>query len=185
MKKLLTVLLCAILFSVSASAQKMFTRNGHIWFYSTTPMEDIEAHNRQTTSVLDVSTGEMAFSMMIKGFKFEKALMEEHFNEKYLHSDKFPKSSFEGKITNYDKIDFTKDGIYNAKVVGKLTIHGVTKETEADGTFEVKGGKIFGKSKFLVLLSDYNITIPSVVRDNIAKVIEVNVDMLYEPMKKK
>jgi hypothetical protein len=183
MKKTLFILL-AIFFASSSFAQKYFTRNGHVWFFSTTPMENIEAHTHQATSILDISTGDIAFSMMIKGFKFEKALMEEHFNEKYLHSDKFPKSTFEGKIVNADKVDLTKEGIHKVKVAGKLTIHGVTKDAEAEGTMEVKDGKIIGKSKFPVTLADYNVTIPSVVKDNIAKVVDVHVDMVYEPMKK-
>jgi hypothetical protein len=184
MKQVLPIVLCLILFSVNAAGQKIFTRNGHVSFFSATPLENIEAHNHQASSVLDISTGEMAFSMMIKGFRFEKALMEEHFNEKYLHSDKFPKSVFQGKIVNPELVDFTKNGIYKVKIIGKLTIHGVTNDAQADGTLEVKNGKVLGKSMFPVVLSDYNIEVPSVVKDNIAKKIDVTVDVVYEPVKK-
>ena len=169
--------------SVNAFSQKYFTRNGHIWFYSEAPLENIEAHNYQATSILDIGKGDMAFSVLIKGFEFEKALMQEHFNEKYMHSDKHPKSTFEGRILNLDKIDLTKPGVHKVRVGGKLTIHGVTKDVETDGTLEVKDGKIHGKAKFQVAVADYDITIPAVVKDNIAKILDVNVDVVYEPYK--
>ncbi|HXH18197.1 MAG TPA: YceI family protein [Chitinophagales bacterium] len=178
---LVTALVISLIFSVSA--QKLFTKTGHIWFYSHAPLEDITAHNYQVTSVMDSKTGDIVFKVTMSAFQFQKALMQQHFNEKYVESDKFPESVFKGKITDLSGIDFTKDGTYKAPVEGDLTIHGVTQPMKADGKIEVKGGKVFAQSLFQVAVADYDIKIPSAVKDNIAKVIDVHVEIAYEPMK--
>jgi hypothetical protein len=185
MKKIIIAFMAVLTVGITTvhAQGKYFTRNGYIKFYSHAPLEDIEAHNRQVTSFLDTETGEFAFSVLMKSFQFEKALMQEHFNENYVESDKYPKSTFKGKIVNPEEVDLTKDGVYNVKVDGDLTIHGVTNKVSHDGTIEVKSGKITAKSKFPVAVADYNISIPAVVRDNIAKEVEVTVDMTYEPFK--
>ena len=118
----------------------------------------------------------------MKGFQFEKALMQEHFNEKYVESDKYPKTVFKGKVTNIEEIDFTKDGEYPAKVKGALTIHGVTKEVEAEGKFVIENGEVSATASFPIAVADYEIKIPSVVRDNIAKEVEISVEMKYSLM---
>lgn len=186
MKKLILLSLSLVVFAaVNVQAQKYFTRNGHIWFFSHAPAEDIEAHNYQANSILDASSGEMVFSVLMKGFEFEKALMQEHFNEKYVHSSEFPKAQFQGKVVDISKVDFKKPGVYDVVVKGDLTIHGVTKAVESPGTLEVtKDGKVLGKAKFPVTVADYDIEVPAVVRENIAKVVDVNVDMNYEPYNK-
>ncbi len=172
----------ALFLSLTTIAQdKFFTRTGHIWFFSSTPVEDIEAHSRQVSSILDVSTGEIVYSLQMRSFEFEKALMEEHFNENYVESDKFPKATFKGKIMNFDDINLSEDGTYEVVVAGDLTIHGVTNSVETEGTLKVDGDKIDGKSTFTILVADYDIEIPKVVQDNIAKEIEINVDINYEP----
>ena len=182
MKNFLTLILVSASI-ISTSAQKHFTKTGHIWFYSHAPLEDITAHNYQVTSVIDVSSGEMAYKVTMSAYQFEKALMQQHFNEKYVESDKFPESTFKGKITEPESIDLSKDGKYKAEVEGELTIHGVTKPVKADGTISVKDGKISAQSLFQIAVADYDIKIPAAVRDNIAKVIDIHVDIAYEPMK--
>jgi len=122
---------------LAANAQKFMTKNGFISFYSHTPMEDIKGDNNQVVGVLDISTGEMVFQALIKSFHFDRALMEEHFNENYMESDKIPKSVFKGKITNLASVDFTKNGTYNVTVDGDLTIHDVTNKISTKGTIEV------------------------------------------------
>src|SRR5688572_32042482 len=123
----LTIVAVWIVGITSLQAQNLFfTRNGHIDFYSSTPMDDIKADNNKVTSIINVTTGEVEFSILNNAFQFEKALMQEHFNENYMESSKFPKSIFKGKITNLDKINFKSDGTYQASVSGDLTIHGVT-----------------------------------------------------------
>jgi hypothetical protein len=160
-------------------AQKYMTQNGTIQFFSETPVENIEAINKQVSSVIDMENGNLAFSLLMKAFTFEKALMQEHFNEKYVESEKFPKSTFKGKIKDFDKAKFT-EGKHEVVVVGQLTIHGVTNEVEAPGTLEVKGDQLMVKSAFNVEVADYDIKIPSTVRENIAKTIEIEVEAEYD-----
>jgi polyisoprenoid-binding protein YceI len=157
------------------------TKNGYIGFFSRTPVEDIKADNNQVASIIDTSTGDFVFQVLIRSFRFEKTLMEQHFNESYLESDKFPKSTFAGRITNLPAVDFSKNGVYNVTVEGDLTIHGITKKISAEGTIEVADGVISANSKFNIVPEEYNIKIPGVVRNNIAKTIEVTVAMKYSP----
>lgn len=183
MKK--AVLIMSLLVAVSVTfGQKFITKNGYIKFYSVTPVETIEAHNRQVNSALDITTGDFVFKVLIKSFEFEKALMQEHFNENYMESDKFPDATFSGKILNLSAIDFTKDGKYEAEVEGDMKIHGEIKKVKEKGTFEVSGGKISGKSVFMVHLADYKIKIPNTVVNNIAEDIQVTVDVNLEQLKK-
>jgi hypothetical protein len=164
-----------------SSAQKYISKTGHIWFYSHTPMEEIEGHNRQVASILDPATGDIIFSLLQKSFEFKVKLLEEHYNENYLESDKYPKATFKGKITNLDKIDFKKDGIYTAEATGDLTLHGVTKTVTNTGTIEVKNGVVTAKSKYMIIPQDYKIEIPALVAEKIAKEVEVNIDVTYSP----
>ena len=185
MKYRIILAIAVILSGFNASSQKLFyTKNGHIDFFSSTPMENIKAINSKVSSVIDINTGEMEFSALIAAFQFEKALMQEHFNENYLESDKFPKAMFKGKITNLDAVKFTEDGTYAADVTGNLTIHGVTKEITTKATIEVKDGKFKGQSSFILKPEDYNIEIPKLVREKIAKEIKVTVENNYEPLNK-
>lgn len=184
MKRLtLIFFLLNIVFAVNA--QKYMTKNGFIGFFSHTAIEDIEADNNQAAGVLDIETGEMVFQALIKSFHFKRALMEEHFNENYMESDKFPKSTFKGKITNLADINFSKNGAYDITVEGNLTIHNVTNRISSNGTLEILPGAINATSKFNIKPQDYNINIPRVVRDKIANNLEVSVSMKYSPLEKK
>jgi polyisoprenoid-binding protein YceI len=145
-------------------------------------MEDIKADNNQVVGALDISTGEMVFQALIKSFHFDRALMEEHFNENYMESDKIPKSVFKGKITNLSSVDFSKSGTYDVTVEGDLTIHDVTNKISTKGTIEVVSGGINANSKFKIVPEDYKVNIPGVVRDKIDKTLEVTVTMKYTPM---
>jgi hypothetical protein len=147
-------------------------------------MEDIKGDNNQVAAIIDISTGEMVFQALIKSFHFDRALMEEHFNENYMESDKFPKSSFKGKITNLSSVDFSKNGTYSVIVEGDLTIHNVTNKISTKGTIEVITGGINANSKFNIVPEDYKIVIPGVVRDKIDKNLEVTVSMKYTPVAK-
>jgi len=184
MKRFLFFLLFLNLFFIS-DAQKYMTKNGYIGFFSHTPIEDIKADNNQVASVLDVSTGEIVFQVLIKSFHFEKALMEQHFNESFLESDKFPRSTFKGRIVNLSMVDFNKNGEYEATVRGDLNIHDVTRNISVTGTVEVVPGGINANAKFNIAPEDYNIKIPSVVRENIAKIIEVTIAIKYTALEKK
>ena len=167
------VLFAAILsfFAIAnqANAQIYFTKQGKIHFYSKTKMEAIEASNKTVNAVLDASSGKIEFGVTVKGFRFEKALMEQHFNENYMESEKFPKATFKGKIDDLSAVNFSKDGTYNLTVTGDMTIHGVTKKMTYPGQIIVKGTAVTIKSKFDVVYDDFKIEIPGVVRENFTK----------------
>ena len=172
------IFLLTVTFTVNA--QKFLTKNGNIRFFSDAPLEKIEAGNRQVNAALDVATGDFIFKVLMKSFEFEKALMQEHFNENYVESDKFPNATLLAKITNIKEVNLSKDAVYPVNVEGKLTIHGVTKAVKETGTLEVKQGKIIGKSKFRILLPDYKIDIPGAVMKNISKTVEISVEVTLD-----
>jgi polyisoprenoid-binding protein YceI len=163
-------------------AQKFMARNGHISFNASTPLENIDAVNNQAASVMDASTGEILFNVLIKSFQFKVALMQEHFNENYMESDKYPKASFKGKITNVSAVNFSKDGNYDVELTGDMTIHGVTKPLTTKGVITVKNGVVGANSKFVVKPADYNIQIPKLVEAKIAREANVNVDITYQKL---
>jgi len=182
MKKGIIILILFATSIVAGAQTQYFTKNGKVFFNATSPLEKIEATNEKAVSIIDASTGAMEFSELMKAFSFDKALMQEHFNENYVESDKFPKAVFKGNVTNMSSVDLKKDGTYPVKVKGMLTLHGETKEVQADGTLTVKDGGInSGKSEFKIIPQDYKIEIPSVVKDKIAKEILINVDVNYAP----
>lgn len=185
MKNLLLLTVFAVAVSGSVSAQKFYTKSGKIGFDATTPSspEKIEGINRSATCVVDTKSGAIQFAVLMKGFAFERALMEEHFNENYVESSKFPKSEFKGKLKDVEGIDFTKEGIYTLKIKGDLTMHGQTKEVETTGKLMVKGGKISADAEFSVKLSDFDISVPGLVADKVAKVARINVSCSLEPLK--
>lgn len=162
------------------NAQKYFTKTGTVKFTSITTLEDIKAENRKVVSVLDSGTGALEFSMLMKGFDFPNDEMEKHFNETYVESDKYPKATFKGKITDIANINFSKDGSYTVHYTGKLTIKDVTKDVSGTATFVIKGGKITATGKMEVSPADYHIVIPNSAAANIAKVITVDIIMDYK-----
>ncbi|MBC7777857.1 MAG: YceI family protein [Phycisphaerae bacterium] len=179
---------CAAFFvlTIAASAQtgqKFFTRDGKVKFDATVSasIEKVEALSNSATCVLDASNGNFQWAVLIKGFKFEKSLMQEHFNENYMESDKYPKATFLGKITNIADVNLAKDGTYNALVSGQMTIHGITKDITANGALTVSGGKVKVNAGFNLKLADYNISIPSMVSDKVAKEVKILVDATLEP----
>lgn len=177
-------LVAAIALSLAAESQdRFFTKTGKITFYSKASLEDIEANHRSASCVLDVKSGAVQFAVLMKGFEFRKALMQEHFNENYVESDKFPNGSFKGEISNNSSINYQKEGVYPATVKGKLTIHGETKDVTTEGKVILKGGKLQLVSDFDIALADYKISVPAVVKDKVAQTIKISVDCLLEPLK--
>jgi hypothetical protein len=183
MKRFIVLLGFFTLLGSSLSAQKFYTKSGKISFFSSTSLENINATNKAAVCLLNTQTGELQFAVLLKGFEFKKALMQEHFNKDYVESDKYPKSEFKGQITNNNAVNYTTNGTYNVTAKGKLTIHGVTKDVETSGTITVKEGKITATSSFSITIADYNIVVPKLYRDNISSTIKISVDCNLEPLK--
>ncbi len=186
MKKSILTIIVTLFIVFSLNAQKtFFTKSGFIGFFSSTPLENIDARNHQVVSFLKTADGSLNFGVLVKSFKFKNALMEEHFNENYAESDKYPKAKFKGRILHIDNIDFDKDGSNTAVVEGKLTFHGATNTIKLNNVeLIVSGDKLKGKASFLVKPEDYNIEIPAIVRGKIAKEITVNIEIEYNLYRK-
>lgn len=177
MKKALLIL-TILFFSISVMAQKYFTRSGKVSFFSSTPIENIEAFNNEVGAAIELSKGDVVFQVPIKSFKFEKQLMLEHFNAEYMESNKFPKATFKGKIDPKDLGSKAKS--FKTQVTGTLTIHGVSKEVTIPGTIAKNGDEITLNTVFSVTTAAYNIRIPSVVKGKIADKIEITVNCILK-----
>ncbi|MFN0173553.1 MAG: YceI family protein [Saprospiraceae bacterium] len=186
MQKLMIFCAAFFVFAMAASAQtgqKFFTRDGKIKFDATVSasIEKVDAMSNSATCVLDAANGNFQWAVLIKGFQFEKALMQEHFNENYMESGKYPKATFVGKITNLNEVPLSINGTYNAIVSGQMTIHGVTKDITTNGAITVNGSTVKVNAGFSLKLADYNISIPALVSDKVAKEVKVLVDARLEP----
>ncbi|MEL7002730.1 MAG: YceI family protein [Bacteroidota bacterium] len=177
MKKILSLVLFILLCACAAHAQRFKTTTGNVTFFSDAPMEDIEANSAKVTSILDLEKGDMAFLIPINSFQFEKKLMQEHFNENYLESEKYPDATFRGKLINYDP---NAQGKQTVQAKGEMTIHGVTKKIDAEGTLEPSGDGLTLTSKFPIRVADYKIKIPKIVFYNIAEVVDVTLSLTYQ-----
>jgi len=184
MKKLMLVLFASVTMAANLSAQNFFTRDGKIKFDATAANspEKIEALSKTATCVLKPSDGTMQWAVLFKSFTFEKTLMGEHFNENYVESSKYPKATFTGKITNLQEVNLTQDGTYNAVVTGKMNMHGVTKDITTNGAITVGGGMIKINAGFTLNISDYNIDIPSLVSDKVAREAKILIDAPLKPL---
>lgn len=178
---MIRILLFAIVFLPFSglSQKRYFSEKSSITFFSEGVIEDIKATNVKVTSRFDLASGDVAYLLSPKDFQFEKKLMQVHFNEKYMESEKYPRSTFQGKIVGYDAADRQ---LQQVKAQGKLTIHGVTREIDIPGTLHIEGNTVNVKSKFKVKLEDYNIKVPQIVWQNIAQEVEVTVEFLYRPV---
>lgn len=183
MQKQIFLLVMCLISATGFTQNRYFTKSGNIVFNAGTMLEDIEGVTNTSSSVFDANTGQIEFAVLIKGFEFKRALMQEHFNENYLESDKFPRSIFKGRITNIEEVNFQKDGTYPVMVNGSLEIHGVTKQIETRGTIKVAGESVLANTDFNVILSDYNITIPGLVKDKVSKTAAIKVNCNYKLLK--
>jgi polyisoprenoid-binding protein YceI len=178
MKYLLSLIVLISAF-LRLEAQKYIAKDGYIGFFSSAPLEDIKADNNQAAGVIDITTGEIVFQVYVRSFHFKKALMEEHFNENYMESEKYPKATFKGKIKDISAVNFSRPGKYDVAVEGDMTIRSVTKKISVQGVIEVSAEGFNAGSKFKISPEDYEIKIPAIVRENIAKIVEVTVDMKF------
>jgi polyisoprenoid-binding protein YceI len=163
-------------------AQNYICRDGETNFFSETPLENIVANNKSVTSVLNITNNEIAVKMVMTEFTFKNHLMQEHFNENYMESTKFPNGVFKGKIN--ETIDWTKSGSYDVTAKGSLLIHGVAKERTFKGKVTIEGEKITLVSDFDVPLKDHKIDVPTVVVAKIAENISVKNKFVFVPLKK-
>ena len=180
MKKILFVCGLFFLANLAMSQPKLYvTKAGSVSFDAGTGLEDITGVNKATTAAIDPSSGKMQFSLLVKGFEFKSQLMQDHFNENYMESDKYPKSTFKGTITNLSSVNFSTNGTYSVNVSGKLMIHGVEKDVQTKGTLKVNGSNITTTADFSVVLEEYKIVIPGVVKDKLAKKAKIKVNCTY------
>lgn len=183
MKKTILFLIFCLTGMMAISQNKYSIKESKIMFFSKSAIEDIQAVNKSSIGLIDATKKEFVAKVPIKSFIFDKALMQEHFNENYMESDKFPDASFKGKIEG--DLDISKDGSYPVKLIGKLEIHGVTKDCTIPMKIIVKNGIASFIGEFKVKISDYGIEIPKMVTQNIAEVVDVKVDGALELYVKK
>ncbi len=182
---LLSFLVLLFISSLLAQGGNVFsTTSGKISFQSDAPFELIKASSKEVKGLLDPAKKTFAFKVRMESFQgFNSALQKEHFNENYVESSKYPKAEFKGTVANNSVVNYSKDGTYNVTVKGKMTLHGITKDVEAPGTIKIEGGKVEGRSTFNIRLSDYKISVPSVVKDKVSNNIRISVDTRLEPLK--
>ena len=172
-----TILLALLFIGFQSKAQLFMTTNGEVSIFSKTPMENIDAVNKSVSSIINTATNEVAVQMRITNFVFPNKLMQEHFNENYLESEKFPSATFKGKIK--EAIDLTVAGTYPITASGTATIHGVTRPIELKGTIISTGTGLALTCAFEVKLVDYKVDIPKIVFAKIAEVIKVSSKINY------
>lgn len=177
MKQFIISLLMLAAFGIS-NAQKYYTSGATITFTSVAPAEKIVSDNKQVTCMVNTATGDIAFKVLMKSFRFEKQGMYDHFNSKYLETDKFPNATFEGKVTS---VDLSKKGTYTAVVNGTLTIHGIKKPVKQQGTIVVAEGKITIDSAFSILLPDFGVKVPTDYIKRISNTVQVAVNAVLTP----
>ncbi len=165
-------------------AQVLYTKSGEISFSSYTPLEEIYAINAKAVSVLNANEHSLDFSVLVKGFRFKNAMMQTHFNENYMESSTYPKAVFKSKNIAFDKLNFDVDGVYEVPVKGVLTVKDVDKEIETIAIFTIEDHHVHAEASFTVSAADFHIDIPKLVRNKIAREIEVNVRTDYQPYNK-
>jgi hypothetical protein len=181
--KYIAIVLIAWLHINQAVQGTYVSKNAKVNLYSKAPLEDIDATSEKGTSVFNAATGDLAFSVPIRSFVFEKSLMQEHFNENYMESDKYPNASFKGKIQQLPNL--SKNGTYPVTVTGTFETHGVKQARTIPGKIMVNDGSISMSSEFMVLCKDHKIDIPTIVFKNIAESIRIQVAAKYTLYKPK
>ncbi|MBD1396628.1 YceI family protein [Pontibacter sp. JH31] len=178
---LLTLLFLLTAFSGVKGQDLYYAKKVETGFFSEARFENIEAASNAGISVLNTRSGEIAFKIPIRSFVFANGLMQEHFNETYLESDKYPNATFSGKLV--ERIDFAIPGSYPVKATGTLTVHGVPQKRTIAGTVQVLGNSIVLTANFLVPVADHEIDIPKDKLSNISQEIKINLKASYEPKK--
>lgn len=180
--KSLKVIVALVLIVQIGQAQKYFSKNAVLKFHSDSPMEKIEAVNSTASTVFDLASGKIEFAALNNAFVFEKALMQDHFNENYMESTKFPKTVFKGTIQDVAKLNLGVTGTYKVMIQGDMIMHGVTKSMTVPAEFVVDSKGIHANAKFTVKCSDFDIKIPAVVKNNISNEVAITVKVDYNPL---
>ena len=182
MKTTILILTSLLMVNMAGGQGKFLTNDGMIRFFSSAPLEDIEAVHEKVSGVIDATTGNVAVIVEMTGFQFEKKLMQEHFNENYVESHKYPKATFNGSIEDPASVSFAEEGVSEVRVEGTLELHGVSRPIEVTGTIKSTPDGLIARTKFMMRPKDYEIKIPRVVRNNIAREVEVTVELPMAPI---
>ncbi len=182
MKKILLLALSFILLANLINAQTYKTRDGYVYFNPNKDLthKDYEASSKEGTAIFKVETSDVAFLVPMKTFHFNNALLEEHFNENYLESNKYPDARFAGKLIGFNKDQLTKDGVYHFSSEGKVTMHGVTKDFKAPVKLEVKGKTATFYCNFKIKAEDHNIGIPGLVKPKLADLTPIDATIKFQ-----
>lgn len=165
-----------------AQTGRYLTRFGLTTLFSATPVIDIEARNTKTAAVIDLGTGQVAVSLLMTDFQFERSLMQTHFNESYLETDQYPRAIFTGKLVDYQPGALQPGAKLTVYAKGELSMHGKLRPISAPVWLELKDGRLIGTTRIVVSPADFGIEIPLIVRDHIAKVVDINVTLLCDPI---
>jgi len=182
MKKLLLTLGVLVVFMSTSFSQVLVCKNGNISFFQETLVEDIDGRSTKLVSVIDTKTNIIAYKVEMASFLFEKSLMQDHFNENYVESSKYPHTIFKGQIS--ETIDWTKDGTYPITATGMMSMHGVTKTITEKGTLTIHNGEVTIHNMFSIKFTDYRVEIPSLLIKQLSDAVEVTVNCTYTPLKK-
>ena len=181
MKKNQILILFFLFFSFQLSAQKYFTRSGVTEFEaSEKAFEPVEAINNTTTVILDTTNGLIVSQVFIAGFQFKNALMQEHFNENYMETHQYPKATFKGNLINFSLENLNANEGFELR--GTLSVRGIEKIIETTLNVKEVNNRIYVSGMFFVSPQDFQIKIPSIVKDKIAKQIQININ--YELIEK-
>jgi hypothetical protein len=183
MKHFLLLPAFILIFNFSSAQNKLYSSNkSEFSFFSKTPLEDIDANNTRASSIINLSNRELVVRIPVSQFQFKNKLMQQHFNENYMESEKFPNATFKGKIN--EEIDLNKAGSYSVSASGMLNIHGIDQNRNLVGKLTVSENSLLLETKFEVLLVDHKIDIPKLVFKKIAEKINVSASINYVPYQK-
>jgi polyisoprenoid-binding protein YceI len=174
--KTLRILVFLLTAAVAGNGQRVYTRSAKVSFFSASKLENIEAVNTQGICVIDLANNALEAQVMLKGFEFEKALMQAHFNEDYVESSRYPRADYKGTIKN-GPANWKTDGEYAIMTDGQMTLHGITQKVVAPGRLVIKNGNISAKADFKLTLSDFNIKIPAGKKDNISNAVQISIQV--------
>ena len=178
MKKGYLVLFILLFVNQIFSQEIFLEKDGYVSFFSHSLVEDIKADNNQVLSIVDTKTGEISIQLLMRSFLFKKALMQQHFNESYVESHKYPKAIFKGYILNLKELNSENS---ETEIKGILSVHGNDKEISVRAKVVITDGQINISGDFMVEVANFDIKIPSVVRNNIAKIIKVTFNLQHAP----